>query len=249
MAYQPNHSVHLANTKIIEINGQRIADVSVNVRLQLIPSPTVIIETDALPRQVFGNKKFDIVLAGGLRFKAVLRSYTIGKNSGTLMPAHQPVTVIDSKLPLRTVDFCILNFPPVYGNQEKWIDDGISQRAIPHMRIEVSGWCVEMTGVSNIQTVEKMLNETQGIDFTYRGQIKRIDGNDFEVIEVEKLLNGLRVFLSFARGAWCSFVSVKGKEENDHVSWIRWGAHYVTPWKSNNVSWLIPVGGDNTLSD
>ena len=44
------------------------------------------------------------------------------------------------------------------------------------------------------------LEATGGYSFTHVGQLTRIDGSAFAVHQAEKILESLRVFLSFARG-------------------------------------------------
>ncbi|MDE2770227.1 MAG: hypothetical protein OXI44_03485 [Bacteroidota bacterium] len=249
MVHKPNQPVTLANTRIVEIDGRTTHEAAVTVRLQVFPNPIVEIESDELPPKVFDKERFGVVLADGQRFEAILRTRTPGTRKGTLAPVTQPVTVIDKRVPLREVHFSIFNFPTILGKQTKHTNNRERGTAIPHTLIEASGWTIEMMGVLNIWDVEKRLNRERGFGVTYNGRIRRLDGAVFTVEEVETLLNALRVFLSFARGAWCSFASAKGKDENGNQSWLRWGARYVAPWNGNRLSWFRSHGGDDILSD
>ena len=245
--HEPNQPITVENTEIVEIDGQSV-DLPVNVMFRLLPHPTVVIEVDKLPNLVHGKERFEIALANGARLEAMTRSFNFGTGRGTLIPARQPVNVLDTGVPLRLLHFSILNFPEFYGNQMKSnIDEG-TYTAIPHTKIEASDWCVEVTGVQNIWDLVKTLKRERGYGVTYNGVITRSDGADFTVEEVETLLTALRTFFSFARGTSCSLALVEGKGQYGRRSWIRWGAHHVAPW-NNRQSWFRQHGGDDILSE
>ena len=222
--HEPNQPITLANTSIVEVDGQPV-EVPVEVVFRLLPSPTVVIEADALPNIVLIKERFQIRLGNGAELEAMVQSFNLGTSQGSLIPARQPVDVIDKGLPIKNVNFGILNFPEVYGNQSLWACDGQHYTAIPHAKLDTSDWCVEITGVSNISDVAKTLRQDRGYGLTYTGVITRQDNVEFSVKTVERLLTALRFFLSFARGASCSLALVQGIDQNGQQSWLRWGAH------------------------
>ena len=244
---EPNQPITVDNTVIVEIDGQSM-NVPVNVMFRLLPFPTVVIEADELPNLVLKKERFEIALANGARFEAMVWSFNPGTLRGALIPARQPVNVIDKGVPLRLLHFSIINFPKFYGNQTKWSTDEGGSTAIPHTTIEVSDWCVEVTGVQNISDVVKTLKREGGYGVTYNGVIARSDRADFTVEEVETLLTALRTFFSFARGTSCSLSSIEGKDQYGQQSWVRWGPHHVAPW-NNRQSWFRQHGGDDILSE
>ena len=218
--HEPSQPITTENTRIVEIDGQS-TDVPVNVMFRLLPFPTVVIEADELPTLVRRNERFEIALANGARFEAMVWSFNLGTRRGSLIPTRQPVNVIDSGVPLRSLHFSILNFPKFYGNQMKWNSDEGASTAIPHTRMEASHWCVEITGVQNISDIVKTLEREKGYGVTYNGEITRSDRADFTVEEVETLLTALRTFFSFARGTSCSLALVEGKDQCGRQSWVR----------------------------
>ena len=245
--HELNQPVTTENTHIVEIDGQS-TDVPVTVTFRLAPYPTVVLEADELPGQVLSKERFKVALANGARLETMLRSFNPGTHKGSLIPARQPVTVIDNGVPLREVDFCVLNLPVVYGNQMKRSTDEGTSTAVPHIRIEASGWCVEMSGVQDIRNVVTILKRERGYGVTYKGRITRSATAGFTVEAVKPLLTALRTFLSFARGAWCSLALVRGKDQSGRQSWVRWGTHHVARW-TNQRSWFGHHGGDDILSD
>ena len=203
--YEPSQPITLANTSIVEVNGQPV-ETLVKVLLRLLPSPTVVMEADALPNIVHSKERFRVRLGNAAELEAMVGSFNLGTGQGYLIPARQPVDVIDKGLPIRKVNFGILNFPEFYGNQSVWVSDGRADTTIPHAKLDTPDWCVEITGLSNISDVAKTLNQDKGYALTYTGVVTHRDDTGFSVNTVERLLTALRLFLSFVRGASCSLV-------------------------------------------
>ena len=180
--------------------------------------------------------------------ETMLGSFNFGTSQGYLIPVRQPVDVIDRGLPIRKVKFGILNFPAVLGNQSIWIEDDQGHHAVPHVKLDLSDWFVGIKGVSNLSDVEKSLKQDGGYGLTYTGVVTHQDGTEFSVNSVEKLLEALRIFLSFARGTFCSLALVEGLDQKGQQSWVRWGAHHVEPWRSTN-SWFRLFNGADILSE
>ncbi len=164
-----------------------------------------------------------------------------------MISARQSVDVIDNGLPLQSIHFQILNFPDLYGRQDTWDGDKRKSSRILHAKLEASPWIVELTGLPDIANTVKRLKQDVGYGFTYSGVITHSDGTDFLPKDVETLLTALRTFLSFACGAYCSFALVEGRANSGERSWVRWGAHHVTPWNGRR-SWLRWVQGWDVLS-
>ena len=245
--YEPNQPITLAKTDIVEIDGQSV-DVPVSVVFRLLPSPGVVIEADELPNIVLIKERFEIALGDGARLEAMVRAFNLGTGRGSLIPSFQPLNVIDKKVPLRSVQFSIFNYPEFYSNQMKWCSDEGTSRAIPHTKIEASDWRVEITGVMNISTVVETIKRERGYGITYNGVIIRLGEADFTVEEVERLLMALRTFLSFARGTSCSLALVEGKDHIGQRSWVRWGAHHVAPGNSRKLLFWRADGEDDIHS-
>ena len=244
---ESNQPITLAKTNIIDIDGQSV-EVPVNVQFRLSPFPSVVIESDALPGIVLSKDRFEIKLGNGAGLEAMVRSFNMGTSKGSLIPARQPVDVIDKGVPLTSVHFSALNFPELHGKQSLWDADEQGFTAIPHTKFETANWCIEITGVSEIRSIVDSIRRERGFGLTYNGTITRLDGGDFSVEAVRFLLEALRTFLSFARGGYCSLALVEGKDQYGEQSWVRWGAHHVSQL-SNGNSWLTRIGGDDILSE
>ena len=243
----PNQPITLATTDIVEIDGMPV-NVPVKVILRLSLRPTVVIESDDLPNSVMQGKNFVISLRNNARVEVMVKSLRIStKIGGSLIPVHQPVDVVDKGLPISKVDFGIINFPELYGNQSHWISDGKTAKVIPGVKLNASNWCIELTGVSNISEIKKTLKQDGGFSLTYRGTITRSDGVGFSAKDVVALLEALRIFLSFARGSLCSLSLIEGLQEDGQQTWLRWGVHHVEPWGAKH-SWFRQFNGADILS-
>lgn len=241
--HKPNQQILLTNTDIVQVDGQSV-NITASVIFRLFPYPGVVIESEETPLIVFQMQKerFEIALRNGARLEVMTEPSKFPRGKCRLVPSRQPVDVFDKGLPLRKVNFGILNFPELLGNQSLWSSEG---RTIPHAKLETSNWCVEITGVPNISDIVKTLKQDGGYGLTYNGVVTHSHGAEFSVKDVQPLLTALRVFLSFARGASSSLVLVK---EYGEALWLRWGAHYVVPWKKGR-SWFRLLNGADILSE
>ena len=243
---EPNQPITLVETKIVDIDDKPV-NVPVNVVFQLFPYPRVVIESDQLPHSVLRKERFKISMRNGAQLDAMclVRPFLTGR--GSLIPARLPVDVLDKKIPLKSVRFSILNFPEFHGMQDNWVETESGSPTTPHVKLEASGWCIEITGVANITDMLKVLNRDGGYAFTHDGLITRADDTPFSVEEVDPLLEALRMFLSFAKGTYCSLALVEGEGELGERTWARWGAHYVPSWKAIG-SWILRNSGGDILA-
>ena len=246
LEYDAKHTIKLANANISAIDGQPVK-VPVDVKFRFFPIPTVVIESTQLPGTVLKKERFKIALDNGSQLEAMVQLFNLGTGEGSLIPARQPVDVLDTGLPLKSVHFRILNFPDLYGRQDIWGGDDHNSFRISHAKLEAPPWTIEITGMPGLTDIVRTMSQERGYAFTYNGVITRSDGTVFMPRDVEALLSALRIFLSFARGAYCSLAMVEARDQFGEQSWVRWGAHHVTPW-NNKRSWLRWIHGWDTLS-
>ena len=245
--YEPNQPITLLETNIVAIDGQPV-DVPVNVVFQMFPYPRVVIESDQLPHAVLQKERFKISMRNGAQLDAMCLVSPVLNSRGSLIPARLPADVLDKKIPLKSIRFSILNYPRVYGMQDRWVETETGSTRTPHLKLEASGWCIEINGVENMTDVLNVLNRDGGYGFTYDGIVTRADDATFSIEEVDTLLEALRMFLSFAKGTYCSLSLIEGEDELDERTWARWGAHYVPSWKARE-SWILRNAGGDILAE
>jgi hypothetical protein len=118
----------------------------------------------------------------------------------------------------------------------------------PHVSdLRYGGWRVRLTVVREHREIFKSLDETGGYAFTHLGRLEREDGALFEIQDAEPVLDALRRFLSFARGAACNFPVRWGAGPDGSIVWEQWGSAVVDAWKGRD-NWFDEHHG-NLLSE
>ncbi len=243
MQYEANEEIQLAQTRIrFDVSGQCV-DRPAQVILRMLPSPRLVIKCDVDLRNsnvgpgelqqgrvtaTIHDQKTEFVI-GQLSFQWNPERFQAGM---TLLPMREPILVHHSDDKLASVEFCVLNFPEFFGEMANG-----SYSRVGAIRLQVDPWVVDIEAVPNLSEVKQELDETGGFGITHSGTIKRTDGADFSAADVERLLFGLVLFLSFARGAYCGLTLVKGRNRDGQAAWERWGADRVTGW-FNPPSWF-----------
>ena len=145
---KPNQPIILLETDIVGIDGQPVR-IPTTVVFQLSPYPTVVIELEHIPPEVPRKEHFMVSMSNGAQLDAMCPSPAYITGKGSLTPPRLPADVFDKKVPLKSVRFGILNFPEFFGRQDRWTETETIQIRVPHVKLEASGWCVEITGVMN----------------------------------------------------------------------------------------------------
>lgn len=249
MQFKANKDIALGETRIrFDVNGQCV-DRPAEAILRMLPSPRLVIKCDLdLHDSNAGLADFQRCYV-----TATIHDYTTEFIVGqftfplgpenfladmSLLPKREPISIHHTGDSLACVEFGVLNFPEFWGEQDKTIQsNGHSYRRVGAMQLQADPWIVDISAAPNLSDVKKELAATGGYGVTHSGTVRRADGNEFRVSEVEQLLSGLSLFLSFARGAYCGLTLIKGKSRDGQVAWECWGAHPVTGWFST-LSWF-----------
>lgn len=231
MQYKANNDIALAQTRIrFDVNGQCV-DRPAEAILRMLPSPRLVIKCNLdLRNSDIGLADFqqDYVTATvhDQETKLIVGQFTFPWGSEnlqadmSLFPKREPISIHHTGESLACVEFSVLNFPDFFGKQDK----------IGAIRLQAEPWVVDFSAAPNLSKVKRELDATGGYAITHTGTITRTDSADFPVADVERLLHGLSLSLSFARGAYCGLTLVKGKSRDGRAAWERWGADRVTGW-------------------
>ena len=245
-----NGSIKVAETSIRTINAAPVGNVFAQVMLHLSPTPRICIEIDSvqLPSDFDESPgAFDISLDSGATFSVrpdLVRfertnDKLLCKGSFTL--ANGSVTPIQPVDELTEVQFGLLNFPAFLGEEyqpPKTIEEfkrGYQRRDF--VKLEASPWVIEVKSFKNTRETIKRLRADGGYGLTHEGSIRRSDWKSFPVNQVSPLLELLRLFLSFARGANCGLTLVVGMNDKGQRVWETWSASRPSPW-SGDRSWF-----------
>ena len=105
------------------------------------------------------------------------------------------------------------------------------------------GWHVSLVALPESLDRYRHLNATGGYSFTHVGQLTRIDASAFAVQQAEEILESLRVFLSFARGAACSLPIRWGRGIDGEIVWRHFQSPIVDRWRQR-LSWFDEIHGE-----
>lgn len=249
-SYEANRPIPLEETWITDIDGQSV-QTPVRVILRLLPQPKFVVEFDDFPEFAphMNKEKCRISFANGGKVDMyVLRIRAARKIQGAFSPVQEPCTILDQGKSLQSVQFGIFNFPDFIGKHDQYIRMGRTEQRCGNARLEATPWLINITATTNLSDNLNTLRAEGGYALTHTGDIERSDGGPFSVADVEKLLSGLRLFLAFARGAFCGLTRIEGKGPSGEQSWVQWGSYPTTPWRYVN-SWAEILTRGDLLSD
>lgn len=110
--------------------------------------------------------------------------------------------------------------------------------------LQHEGWRVRIVAVPNSRDCFSHLKATGGYAFTHVGQLTRIDASPFSVQQAKHILESLRVFLSFARGAACGLPIQWGRGTDGEIVWRQFVSPIVDPWQGQHRSWFDEHHGE-----
>jgi hypothetical protein len=137
-----------------------------------------------------------------------------------------------------SVSFLVPNLPDIHG--------GVISTATGSWagRVDLldSPWRVRLDSRHDISAIVRDL-KSGGFAATHVGRIDRTDGSSFSSSDAIKVVEGLRQFLSFARGFWTSPLLLVGYQDDLPV-WHEWCARHASPWRTN-FAWSSPHHPDS----
>ena len=144
---------------------------------------------------------------------------------------------------LLSVGFQIVNFPDVVTPGPTAVPGDPTATArdfgtIQTVALRHDGWQIRLVAVPESRDRYSALEATDGYAFTHVGQLTRFDASAFSVEQAKAVLESLRQFLSFARGAACALPIHWGRGEDDDIVWRRFQSPIVDPWRRSHLSWL-----------
>ena len=241
----PNVPVELGTHRIILLNGdQRGTQGDASFTLRMSPAPRLVgsmhvpeaPSSDDIMRAMgdrAANKITVEIPALSARF-SILPPQTVINSSGThitLHPTPEHIEIFRTRpAKLREVVFHIVNFKNFRGSKNDILISPTSPRRIGRVVLKLNGWRVTIQALQETESLVQRLDEEGGFAITHVGKMERVQRGAFDVKEAKALLEVLRLYLSFARGAFVVCPLAVGYDRND-VAWEQWGSHIVYPWR------------------
>ena len=257
LAERIDRSIVLTRTDIAILLDDSPVAARAKIVLRLSPRPRVVIEFDwpkneyrqanayNASNEIQTMQHVDIQVSSGPKIRTLVGGERwLGGESwcgGTLIPVTQPVTAIEEPAHINRCKFVLINFPNLWGAQDihrpKVGSDTVSV-VVQRVQLDAVPWSIEVTGVDGLMSLHSRLMTGGGSAITHAGSITRTDGNGFLLEELEVLLDGLHLFLSFARGSYCGLAFLSGQDSQRRTVWKQWGSRAVEPWHGPLSTWV-----------
>lgn len=242
--------IELTKATITSVDGQTTS-IPARVVDRLWPQQVLAVESDELPSNVLDGKTHELAMKEcTVPIRMGLLSHSFPQRDGikgALVPDNLPALVAETNTALQSVRFDVFNFVAFYGSADRHIQHKKVCRRIGVALIKADPWLIEITAKPDLDEIIKNLEATGRIAATHTACIKRMDDAAFSVGDVSGVLNALRTFLSFARGAGCGSGAVEGRAPDGKPIWVRWGMEHVMPW-ADDRSWLLKMKGGDVIA-
>ena len=249
--------------------GDRCIEPSGSAHLRWLPSPGIAfdIETDE-PYAGFDLDSLTVELPGFRTKNVLARSMNLGSTlrirafaGGMEWGGEQSLLSAGFQI-VNFSDFITLGLSAVPGDPTAIDRDnrteqrpsevpttGAPARSIQSLTNETvelrhDGWRVGLVAVPESRDRYSRLKAIGGYAFTHVGQLTRIDASAFSMEQAKEILESLRVFLSFARGAACSLPIQWGRGVGGEIVWRQFGSPVVDRWVRANGSWFDEHHGE-----
>lgn len=236
-----NEPILLHEGKFRVCSGDHVVEPRGSARLRWLPRPGIEfdIKTD---KPVEIDLDSLTVELPGFRTENVL-AHSMNLGSTTRIRAFASGMEWGGEQPLLSAGFQIVNCPDfitpgpaAVPGEPTAVSSGYG--TIQTVGLNHDGWQVRIVAVPESGDRYRELKATGGYACTHVGQLTRADGSAFSVEEVKEILESLRVFLSFTRGAACALPIQWGCGEDEEIVWRRFGMPIVDRWVRTYQSWF-----------
>ena len=220
-------------------SGDQCAKASGSARLRWMPSPGIEFDIEADEPVGLDLDSLAVELPGFTTTNVV--AYSTGAPGS--IRAFAAAMEWGSERRLLSVGFQIVNFADVITPGPSAVPGDPTAIAgdfgtIQTVALNHDGWQIRIVAVSESGDRREQLKATGGYAFTHVGQLTRVDDSAFSVEQAKDILESLRQFLSFARGAACALPIHWGRGEDAEIVWRRFQSPIVDPWQRSHPSWL-----------
>lgn len=248
-----NQSVFLYEGEFRVRAGDQCLAASGTAYLQWLPSPGIEVEIETSEPVGLNPTSLTVELPGFATKNVLAYSTNWGSTpSGqTRIGAHAgQIEWGAEQTALRSVGFQVVNFPdvitpgPLAVPGDPTADAGDYGGTIQTASLTYDGWRIRIVAVPQATDRYTQLKATGGYAFTHAGQLTRVDDTTFSVEQAKDILESVRVFLCFARGAACALPIQWGRDKDNEIVWRRFQSPIVDRWKRTYTSWFPETQGE-----
>ncbi|MFB6396504.1 hypothetical protein AAFH96_25880 [Polymorphospora sp. 2-325] len=234
---QPGEAVDLYSGPI---GGLYDSALEGTIRLAPFPSPGLRWEVDVpdadgylmnSPRDLFD------LTAGRMTGRGLVTSTSFGSAAGTLSSLE-----FESGDPMDRVLVHWMNLPDYSGNATLRYDtDGSRTWTSGRLALEVDGWGLTLDGRPDNSRLFKDDVGLARYVLTHVLELRRTDGASFDSDSAKRVIEALRLSLSFAAGRWVAPPLTVGFDARGGGAWQRWGSPICAPYERIGSPVISPV--------
>lgn len=151
----------------------------------------------------------------------------------------------DRRLRVNSVLTHVLNFPNFFSSGQKAEDfryqseknGTIKSQLIGRVILRDEAWEIDLQSLPTTRDLAVQLSREGGHAITHVARLARRDGKSFSISSAEKVLEEMRLFLSFARGQWTTTFGTTGINASGAVVFTDWSVRLAAPWGAER-SWF-----------
>ncbi len=256
---ETNKDVFLSEEDVeIDIQGQKFKN-RAKIYCRLLPTPRIVFNFEltssdgqlALMSTFFSNNVSILIKQKSIHGHVISYTGNVSLISIVWVPDHEPVILITTENDrICSIIFHLFNFKDFVGKSDFAENQDPISKKIAFIRLCWQKWEIELRSLFTTDEVFKTLKSKGGFGLTHLGLVRRNDNSNFTSDEAEKLLIGLRFFLSFAKGCWSNpslavylddcdkkiaeFLSSPSETWNSPTSWF-------DPYHVEQLSNLFPL--------
>ena len=249
--------IKIDDVSVVELNDTPLRrPIPGRATLHLYPRVRFTIEFDRFPQwafQIFKRNPCRIKTEKNIEFEGFLQYnlnevfYSNSEASASFVPKVVPCTVLDTEAKIVQAKFSVINFQKFFGRTDETVTCENKTRRIGSAKLNYDGFRIEITERLDLSDKENILRKNDGYVITHEGILERCDGGEFSVSKTENILRGVRVSLSFARGAACSLAPITAIDSNGQEASFQWGTTFVDSWRFGSDTWLPKADGGDTV--
>jgi hypothetical protein len=153
------------------------------------------------------------------------RPVVTGVVAGEIVRDTPPATVVVSYLP-NLGDFITYSGPPA--GPRRWSSQ---------TELSDGEWTIRIKAARNANELTKALDRDGGFGITHKATVSRRDGSSFTYLDVQRVLEALGDFLSFARGARTAPILAAGYDEEGREVWQDLRLPTIGRWRLQHNWW------------
>jgi len=202
-----------------------------------LPEPEIV--ADVIPDSELDFKLFGFDNTISLKIdklnietNAIGTFLTIGNESSMVLHLHP--CVMNTASECSNMMFQVVNFTNYMGTAISFTQNSYSRG---RMELSTDGWQIILDQTPNCSDLEKQLKKDGGYAITHTGRIERVDGSSFSIADGHRIIDRIRLFLSFCRGRFVGIPFIRGIDSSGNHVYEEWLPAIVSPWKGVR-SWL-----------